>query len=126
MEGGRQLRGGGVKVEIVPKGCISSDSPFHPPQDLRNTVSSSRRLPPVPPPPPFQDLCDKVSASQSHNLHKLLGFHHLACCALLLRSALTLFWLRLEATPGQVSVWPWTSVSVAITVGTADSVMGLR
>ena len=33
----------------------------------------------------WQDLCDKVTSSQSHNLHKLLGFHHLACCTLLLR-----------------------------------------
>lgn len=47
--------------------------------------------------PPAQDLCDKAVAAQSHSLHKLLGFHHLAPGCLLLRTLTTLFWLRLDA-----------------------------
>jgi hypothetical protein len=45
----------------------------------------------------LQDLCDKAVSSQSHSLHKLLGFQHLAPGALLLRSLTTLFWLRLDS-----------------------------
>lgn len=44
----------------------------------------------------MKDLCDKVCTSQSHNLHKLLDFHHLACSALFLRSIVTLFWHKMD------------------------------
>ncbi|GAX78028.1 hypothetical protein CEUSTIGMA_g5470.t1 [Chlamydomonas eustigma] len=52
----------------------------------------------------MKDLCDKVTSSQSHNMQKNLGFHHLACCALLLRSAVTLFHLRLGTGLLQVTL----------------------
>ncbi|GFH27167.1 uncharacterized protein HaLaN_25443, partial [Haematococcus lacustris] len=44
------------------------------------------------------DLCDKAVSSQSHSLHKLLNFQHLAPGCLLMRNLTTLFWLRLDAT----------------------------
>jgi hypothetical protein len=51
----------------------------------------------------LQDLCDKAASAQSHTLHKLLGFHHLAPGCLVLRTLTTLFWINLETwDPRQV------------------------
>ncbi|KAL6748114.1 eukaryotic membrane protein family-domain-containing protein [Haematococcus lacustris] len=53
----------------------------------------------------MKDLCDKAVSSQSHSLHKLLNFQHLAPGCLLMRNLTTLFWLRLDATdPVQVAL----------------------
>ena len=50
----------------------------------------------------LHDLCDKVRTTQSHALHTLLGLHHLAVCALVLRTMVTLFWIHLEWGDWQV------------------------
>ena len=44
----------------------------------------------------LQDLCDKAVSAQSHTMHKVLGFHHLAPGCLVLRTLTTLFWINLE------------------------------
>lgn len=64
----------------MTKRCKSTQPPFH-----------SRCLWLEP-----QDLCDKAASAQSHTLHKLLGFHHLAPGCLVLRTLTTLFWIDLE------------------------------
>ncbi len=60
-----------------------------------------------------QDLCEKASASQSHNLNKLMGFQHLPTACLVLRSVATLLWLdapsavQVRGRVGRACGW-WT------------------
>lgn len=44
----------------------------------------------------MRDMCDDVAQSQSHTLHKLIGFHPMGTVAVFLRILTTLFWLRAD------------------------------
>ncbi|KAF5842436.1 eukaryotic membrane protein family-domain-containing protein [Dunaliella salina] len=55
----------------------------------------------------MKDLCDKAVSAQSHTLHKLMGFHHLAPGCLVLRTLTTLFWINLET-------WDISEVSLRV------------
>ncbi|KAG1677819.1 hypothetical protein FOA52_008583 [Chlamydomonas sp. UWO 241] len=92
-----RILGAEVVIDIVKHACVGKFN------DVRPGIYREY----------MRDLCVEVSASQSHNLHKLLGFHHLACSALVLRSAVTLFWLKLDADVG------WRSWQVCGRLGIA-------
>ena len=48
----------------------------------------------------FKELCDGLSYSQSHTYWRTISFHFLPAVGLVLRSVITLFYLKIDEVPG--------------------------
>lgn len=59
-----------------------------------------------------KDLCEKIVTSQSHSVHRLVGFAPFASAALFVRVALTYTVLRFEGAPSNASSYSAWALSV--------------
>lgn len=59
----------------------------------------------------MRDMCEGALRSQSHSMHKLVGFYPLGPAALLMRVVFTYMWIKSET-----AYWLWLRLGVAAVV----------